>query len=52
MSPYSSPVICVRKKDQALRLCMDYRALNQKTVTDRHPIPRIQESFDNLGGNA
>lgn len=51
-SSYSSPVVCVRKKDQSLRLCVDYRALNQKTVPDRHQIPRIQESLDNLGGNA
>ena len=50
-SPYSSPVVCVRKKDQSLRLCVDFRALNQKTVPDRHPIPRIQETLDNLGGN-
>ena len=50
-SPYSSPVVCVRKKDQTLRLCVDYRALNQKTTPDRHPIPRIQETLDNLGGN-
>eukprot|EP00112_Aurelia_sp_Birch-Aquarium-sp1_P003997 Seg1452.4 transcript_id=Seg1452.4/GoldUCD/mRNA.D3Y31 product="Retrovirus-related Pol polyprotein from transposon 17.6" pseudo=true protein_id=Seg1452.4/GoldUCD/D3Y31 len=49
MSPYSSPVVCVRKKDQTLRLCVDYRALNQKTVPDQHPIPCIQESLDNLG---
>ena len=51
-SPFSSPVVCVRKKDQSLRLCVDFRALNQKTVPDRHPIPRIQETLDNLGGNA
>ena len=51
-SPYSSPVVCVRKKDQSLRLCVDFRAWNQKTVPDRHPIPRIQETLDNLGGNA
>ena len=51
-SPYSSPVVCVRKKDQSLRLCVDFRALNQKTIPDRHPIPRIQETLDNLGGNA
>ena len=49
-SPYSSPVVCVRKKDQSLRLCVDFRSLNQKTVPDRHPIPRIQESLDSLGG--
>ena len=35
--------MCVRKNDQSLRLCVDVRALNQKTIPDRHPIPRIQE---------
>lgn len=34
-SPYSAPVVCVRKKDGTLRLCIDYRLLNQKTVPDR-----------------
>ena len=51
-SNYSSPVVCVRKKDGGLRLCVDYRELNHKTVPDRHPIPRIQETLDNLGGNS
>ena len=50
-SPYSSSVVCVRKKDGGMRLCVDYRSLNKKTVPDRHPIPRIQETLDNLGGN-
>ena len=51
-SPYSSSVVCVRKKDGTMRLCVDYRALNKKTIQDRHPIPRIQETLDNLGGNS
>ena len=51
-SNYSSPVVCVRKKDGGLRLCVDYREWNHKTVPDRHPIPRIQETLDNLGGNS
>ena len=50
-SPYSSPVVGVRKKDQSLRLCLDFRALNQKKIPDQHPIPQIQETLDNLGGN-
>ena len=51
-SPYSSPAVCLREKDQSLRLCVDFRALNQKKIPDRHPIPRIQETLDNLEGNA
>ena len=51
-SSYSSPVVCARKKDQSLRLCVDYREFNKKTHVDRHPIPRIQETLDNLGGNS
>lgn len=51
VSSYSSPVVCVRKKDQSLRLCVDFRGLNQKTIPDRHPLPRIQDLLDSLGGN-
>ena len=50
-SAYSSPVVCVRKKDGTLRLCVDYRRLNQKTVPDRHPLPRMQTTLESLGGN-
>lgn len=49
-SSYSSPVVCVRKKDSSLRLCVDYRELNRKTIPDRHPLPRIQNLLDGLGG--
>lgn len=50
-SPYSAPVICVRKRD--LRLCIDYRLLNNRTVSDKRsqsPLPRIQDLTDSLGG--
>ena len=50
-SSFSSPVVCVRKKDGSLRLCVDYRGLNRKTVPDRQPIPRIKDVLDGLGGN-
>ncbi|KAL7846934.1 hypothetical protein SRHO_G00219140 [Serrasalmus rhombeus] len=50
-SPYASPIVCVRKKDGTLRLCIDYRELNRKTQPDRQPIPRVQDIMDSLGGN-
>ena len=49
-SNYSSPVVAVRKKDGLLRLCCDYRALNNKTIFDRHPLPRVQDAIDSLNG--
>ncbi|KAJ7991697.1 hypothetical protein DPEC_G00286570 [Dallia pectoralis] len=51
-SPYASPVVCVRKKDGSMRLCIDYRELNKKTRPDRQPIPRIQDILDSLGGHS
>lgn len=51
-SPYSSPIVCVRKKSGELRLCCDYRELNRKSVPDRHPIPRIQDMLDSLHGSS
>ena len=51
-SPYSSPIVCVRKKDGSLRLCMDYRELNQKSIPDRHSIPRVQDILNSLSGSA
>ena len=50
-SSYSSPIVCVRKKDGSLRMCVDYRALNAKTIPDSQPIPRIQDLLDTLGGS-
>lgn len=50
--PYASPVVCVRKMDGSLRLCIDYRELNKKTHPDRQPIPRVQDILDSLGGHS
>ena len=49
-SPYAAPVVLARKKDGSLRLCVDYRRLNSKTVRDAYPLPRLLESFDALAG--
>jgi len=50
-SAYSSPMVCVWKKDESLQLCIDYRELNKKTYPERQPIPRIQDILNGLGGN-
>jgi len=46
----ASPIMCVKKKDGKVRLCADYRALNEVTKKDRHPLPLITKAIDRLGG--
>ncbi|KAJ9516688.1 hypothetical protein QJQ45_015121 [Haematococcus lacustris] len=38
------------KKDKSLRMCIDYRALNKRTVRDRYPLPRIDDLLDQVRG--
>ncbi|UYV79013.1 K02A2.6-like, partial [Cordylochernes scorpioides] len=50
-SPWSFPVILVKKRDGEYRFCVDYRKLNNVTVKDVYPIPRIDEVMDTLQGS-
>lgn len=50
LSSYSSPIVVVRNKNGSMRMCIDYRALNLKTIPDAQPIPRIQDILDTLHG--
>ena len=50
VSPWGAPVLFVKKKDGTMRMCIDYRQLNQVTVKNKYPLPRIDELFDQLQG--
>src|SRR3954462_13363495 len=49
-SPWGAPALFAKKKDGSLRLCIDYRKLNAVTVTNKYPMPRIDDLFDQLKG--
>ncbi|CAM8895837.1 unnamed protein product [Rhodiola kirilowii] len=51
-SPWGAPVLFVKKKDGSLRLCVDYRKLNQVTIKNKYPLPRIDDLFDQLRGSS
>jgi len=51
VSPWSSPIVVVRKKNGDIRMCVDYRKLNSQTVRDSYRIPTIDELIDMLGGS-
>jgi hypothetical protein len=47
-SPFSVPMLLVKKADGTWHLCVDYRTLNNKTVTDKFPTPIVNELLDEL----
>jgi hypothetical protein len=49
-SPWGCPALFVKKKDNSLRLCVDYRPLNAVTIKNKYPRPRIDILFDQLAG--
>jgi hypothetical protein len=49
-SPWAAPVLFVEKKDGTKRMCIDYRALNEVTIKNKCPLPRIEDLFDQLRG--
>ena len=50
-SPYASPVVVVKKKDNTNRVCVDYRKLNKLTVFDPEPMPTAEHLFQELSGD-
>ena len=48
-SEWSAPVVLAKKRDGSLRICVDYRRINEVTQTDSYPIPRVDEIIDQPG---
>jgi hypothetical protein len=49
-SPCGAPVLFIQKKDGSQGMCVDYRTLNDVTVKNKYPLPRIEDLFDQMRG--
>jgi hypothetical protein len=49
-SSWGAPVLFVEKKDGTQRICVDYRSLNEVTIKNKYPLPRIEDLFDQMKG--
>ncbi len=50
-SPFSSPIVVIWKKNNSVRLCIDYRKLNLQTIKDAYALPNVEEAFRALAGS-
>ena len=50
VSPWGAPVLFVKKKDDILRMCIDYQKINKVIMKNRYPLSRIEDLFDQLKG--
>jgi hypothetical protein len=49
-SPCGAPVLFVEKKDETQQMCVNYRPLNEVTIKNKYPLPRIEDLFDQMKG--
>jgi hypothetical protein len=49
-SPWAAPMLFVEKKDGTKGMCIDYRSLDEVTVKNKYPLPKIEDLFDQLRG--
>ena len=50
ISPWGNPLLSIKKKDESLRMCINYHQLNKATIYNKYPLPRIDDLFDQLQG--
>jgi hypothetical protein len=49
-SPWGASMLFVEIKDKTHRMCVDYRSLNEMTIKNKYPLPRIEDMFDQMKG--